>query len=128
MNIKRFHTTQGFYVKTLVADDGSLLTNVECPIHCGACCGFWKGTHTLKNLVQALSMSRECPYLGEKGCELDRDKRPIECTAYLCELAILAVKKMVTKNEINRVLKCARQNGAFKFLGKDPDNKEGEKK
>jgi hypothetical protein len=119
MTMRLKHTPQGFYVQALVDDNNQAILDITCPIKCGVCCGYWNETITLRNLHKGQDPTDECPYLKATGCGLPRKVRPIECTAYLCELATLAVMELVTQEEITRALDSSKQHDACEFLGKE---------
>lgn len=118
--LKPVHTDQGFYVWAIVNDQGEPVPNAACSVGCGLCCGYWRETRTLRQNAEEDRVRSKCPYLGEEGCVLPRESRPIECTAYLCELGILAFQEEVTEEEIKRTLDAGFQRGACEFLGKYP--------
>lgn len=118
--LKSVCTDHGFSVWAIVNDQGEPVPNAACPVACGLCCGYWRETRTLRAIATEECLHSPCPYLGEKGCVLQRESRPIECTAYLCELGILAVQGQVTEEEIKRVLDAGFQRGACEYLGKYP--------
>ena len=102
----------------LTDDDGTVLTDIVCPVACGRCCEYWTTIPEFENF-KGISNYRFCPYLKMRGCKLKRSKRPIECKIYLCELGALACEKLVTRAEIDRTIDMGQQTNAFKFLGRE---------
>ena len=104
----------------MIDDEGRIIFDIPCPIKCGACCDEWRDLRAFGHFAKAVLGIQDCPNLGPRGCKLPRKKRPIECTVYLCELALLAVHEMLTDEERDRVLASRRQESAFSMLGKFP--------
>lgn len=125
--MKLEQTEDGTVLKVLTDNKGRVLFDIRCPVSCGCCCDYWKDTPVglLAKELNPVGYQFECPHLADNGCRLPRKKRPIECLIYLCELGILATEKMVTEEEITRVLDEGLQNDAFKFLGKSPPVTQG---
>lgn len=123
--MKVTHTDTSTIFEFLTDSKGVMKLDVRCPVSCGECCGYWKDVTALERLIQEIyPQYRECPHLSDEGCKLPRNKRPVECTAYICELGILAVEKMVTEEEIDRTIENCRQLDAFSYLGKRPKTKD----
>jgi len=101
----------------MIDDDGNIMFDIPCPIQCGACCDEWKDLRAFSHFAKR---DGRCPNQGATGCKLPRQKRPIECTVYLCELALLAVHGMLTREDRLRVLTARRQQTAFSMLKKYP--------
>jgi len=131
--VKLEQTEDGTFLRVLTDDKGQVLFDIRCPVACGCCCDYWKDVPSvafmqLSKEIVGPSFPLECPHLKDNGCCLPRKKRPLECLIYLCELGILATEKMVTEEEITRVLDEGLQEDAFKFLGKYPPVTKGELK
>lgn len=101
----------------MIDDNGNFLLDLECPVKCGYCCNEWKDLVAFGHFANEILWGGHCPNLGQTGCKLPRRKRPIECTAYLCELAILAGQGKVDVDQIKRVVDAKRQHSAFAYLG-----------
>ena len=101
----------------MIDDEGRIVFDLPCPIQCGDCCDLWRDLRAFSHFAKR---DGRCPNHGAMGCKLPRQKRPIECTVYLCELALLAVHGMLTDEERDRVLASRRQESAFSMLKKYP--------
>lgn len=95
--------------------------DMVCPVACGECCDAWRSVIDLSYQAKTYPPApAECPYLTSTGCKLQRQDRPLQCTAYICELGILALANLVTKAEINNIIAGGNQQIAFAILKKHP--------
>lgn len=109
-------------ILTVITDEnGKVNMDIRCPVGCGKCCGYWEGVKALKAWVGI--RKSKCPYLHSYGCTLARRKRPIECKAYICELAILSMHELVTDKEVEKAIKEKAQDIAFTFFNRYPEIK-----
>ena len=53
-----------------------------CPLQCGMCCDYWQDVFPDPTIPPG-----DCPHMGDEGCDLPREKRPVECIEHLCEVA-----------------------------------------
>lgn len=103
-----------------IADkDGNVLLDVPCPVGCGRCCKYWREVRELEHIAQSKPDRERCPNLRDSGCKLKRSRMPLQCKAYLCELAGLAIMGKVTVEEAQRVYDADAQTRAMDFLGKE---------
>lgn len=58
-----------------------------CPVMCGECCGYWQDVPELTSKFPDRPLWSDCPHLGDTGCDLPRNERPMECLDYLCTKA-----------------------------------------
>lgn len=115
------------YVEAAIGDDGYVMTNIKCPVHCGMCCTYWKDVIDLAPLIAKYPNEPECPNLRENGCKFKRRDMPFQCKSHLCELAMLAIDKLVTQEQILKAVDAGAQDYAFKFLGIEIPAKPGKK-
>lgn len=61
----------------------------ECPFKSGCCCREPELWRTVDDPVirSAGPEQAVCPHLGTQGCTLPRDKMPVGCKRYLCDIA-----------------------------------------
>lgn len=103
------------HLRGLVDGEGYVLLNVRCPVACGKCCEDWRG---VAELMELESKNGRCPHLGwTGGCCLKREKRPLECRAYACELAQLQLTGMLGDLVAVGVVQAGRQKDAAAYLG-----------
>lgn len=102
-----------------VADkDGNVMLDVPCPVGCGRCCKYWREVKELEHIAASKPDRERCPNMRSQGCKLKRSRMPLQCRAYLCELAGLALTGDVTIEEAQRVIDADAQTRAMSFLGK----------
>src|SRR5512137_3106059 len=89
------------HLRGLVDGEGYVLLNVRCPVSCGKCCGEWRG---VVDLMELEPRDGRCPNLRASGCVLKREKRPLECRAYACELCQLALLGQASSDDSERVV------------------------
>jgi hypothetical protein len=115
------------YIEAAIDDDGYIMTNIKCPVHCGMCCTYWKDVVDLAPLVARYPNEPGCPNLRKNGCKFKRRNMPLQCRSHLCALAMLAVDKLVTQDQIVKTVDAGAQNDAFKFLGIEIPSTPGKK-
>ena len=106
-------------ILTYVTDEqGKINLNVTCPVGCGRCCGYWRGVTELASWAE--TDKKRCPHWKSYGCRLERKKRPLECKAYICELALLAIENLLSQKDIESCLAKKAQDIAFTFFKRYP--------
>jgi hypothetical protein len=111
-----------FQIRFRSDDAGQVIKDNPCPIGCGFCCKYWRQVKELAHLARR-DVDR-CPYLRKTGCRLKRSKMPVTCRAFTCELAILALEGLVSREEIRNTLAAGEQERAFAFLSKEPPTRD----
>lgn len=102
------------HLRGLVDGEGYVLLNVRCPVACGKCCEDW---HCVVELMGLESREGRCPNLRASGCMLKREKRPMECRAYACQLCQLVLLGQANSEDSARVVAAGFQKEAAKYLG-----------
>ena len=107
------------HILTYVTDEqGKINSDIVCPIGCGRCCEYWRG---VKHLFELTKLDKKrCPFLKSYGCRLERRKRPVECKTYICELALLAIERLISQKDIEYAIFKKLQDVAFTFFNRYP--------
>lgn len=102
------------HLRGLVDGEGYVLLNVRCPVACGKCCEDWRD---VVDLADREPREGRCPNLRAFGCVLKREKRPLECRAYACQLCQLVLLGQANGEDSARAVAAGCQREAAAYLG-----------